>query len=85
VVANPVVTDAVPVKLKSLKVVKALPPIVLPVPVIVTVPLPAVKVPPLFVQSPATVRFVLAVNVPVVNVIFPVTDMVAGALKSPWV
>jgi hypothetical protein len=51
----------------------------------VTVFPPGANVPPLFVQSPATLVFVPAVNVPAVNVTDPVTVSVAGGVKLPCV
>jgi len=51
----------------------------------VTVPVPGVNVPPLFVQSPPMLMFVPAVNVPAVNVSVPVMFKVAGGVKFPCV
>jgi len=70
---------------RLLKVVVALPPIANPLPFMDTVPLPAVNVAPLLVKLPVRLRFVFAVNVPAVKIEFPVTDIVAGAVKLPKV
>jgi hypothetical protein len=51
----------------------------------VTVPVPGAKVPPLFVQSPETLTFVPAVNVPAVRVAVPLMFSVAGGVKLPSV
>ena len=54
-----------------------------PVPLNVTVFVPGVKVPPLFVQFPFAVMLVPAVNVPPVSVAFPLIVNVGGAIKLP--
>jgi hypothetical protein len=51
----------------------------------VTVFAPGVKVPPLFVQLPATFVFAPAVRVPAVRVAFPLMLKVAGDVKLPRV
>ena len=57
-----------------------------PVPLNVTVPLPAVNVAArAFVQLPAALMLVPAVNVPAVSVTLPFTVSVAGAVKLPVV
>ena len=50
-----------------------------------TMPVPGVNVPPLFVQLPVAFVFAPAVNVPAVNVAFPLIFSVAGAVKLPVV